>query len=49
MTQIVRAFESRRLTAWVFGHYLAIAPPSFVGARPSSLSPTGRLAVAAAR
>ncbi len=49
MTAIVRAFESRRLTAWVFGHYLAIAPPSFVGARPSSPSPAGLLAVAASR
>ncbi len=38
MTAIVRAFESRRLTSWVFGHYLAIAPPSFVDAtgRPSA-------------
>jgi flavin-dependent dehydrogenase len=48
MTQIVRAFESRRLTAWVFGNYLAIAPPSFVGARPSSASSSARFAVAAA-
>jgi menaquinone-9 beta-reductase len=38
MTAIVRAFESRRLAGWVFGHYLAIAPPSFVDAvaRPSA-------------
>ena len=38
MTAIVRAFESRRLAGWVFGHYLAIAPPSFVdaGVRPSA-------------
>jgi flavin-dependent dehydrogenase len=49
MTQIVRAFESRRLTTWVFGRYLAIAPPSFVGARPGSASPSSRLAVTAAR
>jgi menaquinone-9 beta-reductase len=35
MTAIVRAFESRRLSAWVFGHYLAIAPPSFVDEGPS--------------
>jgi menaquinone-9 beta-reductase len=34
MTAVVRAFESRRLAAWVFGHYLAIAPPSFVGEEP---------------
>ena len=32
MTAIVRAFESRRLSSWVFQQYLAIAPPSFVGA-----------------
>jgi menaquinone-9 beta-reductase len=31
MTQIVRAFESRRLAHWVFDQYLAIAPPSYVG------------------
>ncbi len=30
VTAIVRAFESRRLCSWVFDHYLAIAPPSFV-------------------
>jgi len=30
-TAMVRAFESRRLTRWAFSHYLAIAPPSFVG------------------
>jgi len=34
MTAIVRGFESRRLAGWVFGRYLAIAPPSFVGAGP---------------
>ncbi len=46
MTAIVRGFESRRLSSWVFGHYLAIAPPSFVGEGPGSASPS-RLAVAA--
>ena len=49
MTAIVRAFESRHLTSWVFGHYLAIAPPSFVGTGPASASPSSRLAVATAR
>jgi flavin-dependent dehydrogenase len=29
---MVRAMESRRLCSWAFEHYLAIAPPSFVGA-----------------
>lgn len=32
-TALVRAFENRRLTHWAFNHYLAIAPPSFVGVR----------------
>jgi menaquinone-9 beta-reductase len=31
VTHIVHAFESRRLTGWVFDQYLNIAPPSFVG------------------
>ena len=35
VTAIVRAFESRRLCHWVFGHYLEIAPPTFVGSAPS--------------
>jgi menaquinone-9 beta-reductase len=34
MTHIVRAFESRRLSHWVFDQYLAIAPPSYVSAGP---------------
>ncbi len=34
LTAIVRAFESRRLSHWVFDQYLAIAPPSFVGGGP---------------
>lgn len=31
VTEVVRAFESRRLSHWAFDHYLAIAPPSFAG------------------
>ena len=31
-TALVRAFENRRLAAWAFSHYLAIAPPSFARA-----------------
>jgi flavin-dependent dehydrogenase len=31
-TAIIHAFENRRLSAWVFEHYLEIAPPSFVSA-----------------
>jgi flavin-dependent dehydrogenase len=30
-TALVHAFESRRISAWAFTHYLDIAPPSFVG------------------
>jgi flavin-dependent dehydrogenase len=45
VTAMVRAVESRRLASWLFGHYLAIAPPSFVGARPSAgRTRVGRLA-----
>jgi flavin-dependent dehydrogenase len=33
LTAFVAAMESRRLSAWSFGHYLDIAPPSFVGER----------------
>jgi len=32
ITQVVRAFESRRLTHWAFNQYLAIAPPSYISA-----------------
>jgi flavin-dependent dehydrogenase len=37
-TAVTGAFESRRLSHWAFNHYLAIAPPSFVGAGPGALS-----------
>ncbi len=30
LTAVVRCLENRRLAAWIFRHYLAIAPPSFV-------------------
>jgi flavin-dependent dehydrogenase len=30
VTAVVRAVESRRIATWIFNHYLAIAPPSFV-------------------
>jgi flavin-dependent dehydrogenase len=33
LTAAVRALESHRLAGWIFRHYLAIAPPSFVGGR----------------
>ncbi len=42
-TAVVHAFENRRLSQWAFNHYLAIAPPSFVGAGPGGPStPTRR-------
>jgi len=49
VTAIARGLESRRLAAWAFDHYLAIAPPSFVDAGPEASARTRRLAVAAAR
>jgi flavin-dependent dehydrogenase len=49
VTAIVRTVESRRLAAWIFAHYMAIAPPSFVGGRGARASrATGRLAAATA-
>jgi menaquinone-9 beta-reductase len=38
-TVLARSMESRRFTAWAFEHYLAIAPPSFVGTGPRVVSP----------
>src|SRR5258707_1202445 len=46
-TAIVRAFESRRLAAWAFSHYLAIAPPAFVTAGSPASNPHARHLVAA--
>ncbi|HTW42812.1 MAG TPA: NAD(P)/FAD-dependent oxidoreductase [Solirubrobacteraceae bacterium] len=48
VTAIVRAFESRRLCHWVFEHYLAIAPPSFVGQARALRPQRGSLATSAA-
>jgi|HubBroStandDraft_6_1064221.scaffolds.fasta_scaffold25998_2 flavin-dependent dehydrogenase len=49
VTAIVRGFESRRLTSWAFRHYLAIAPPSFVGSAPLARRPaSSRLATSTA-
>jgi flavin-dependent dehydrogenase len=49
VTAVVRTVESRRLAAWLFAHYMAIAPPSFVGGRGARASrATGRLAAATA-
>jgi menaquinone-9 beta-reductase len=49
MTACVRSFESRHLSSWAFKHYLAIAPPSFVGGGSERSVRTGRIAVAASR
>jgi menaquinone-9 beta-reductase len=34
VTVLTRSFENRRVSNWAFEHYLAIAPPSFVGDGP---------------
>jgi menaquinone-9 beta-reductase len=45
VTAMVRAVESPRLASWLFKHYLAIAPPSFVDAGAPARRPrAGRLA-----
>jgi len=49
VTVLALAFESRRVSHWAFEHYLAIAPPTFVGERPPTLGrtlPMRRAAVA---
>jgi flavin-dependent dehydrogenase len=49
MTAAVRAYESRLLSHWTFAHYLAIAPPSFVGgAGDAKRTRAGRLTERAA-
>jgi flavin-dependent dehydrogenase len=47
MNAAVRAVENRRLAAWIFRHYLAIAPPPSTGSGPRTLS-RPRLAPASA-
>jgi menaquinone-9 beta-reductase len=45
VTMMVRAVENPRLSSWLFKHYLAIAPPSFVSAgAPQKRPRPGRLA-----
>jgi flavin-dependent dehydrogenase len=49
VTALALAFESRRVSHWAFDHYLAIAPPTFVGEGPPTLGrtpPARRAAVA---
>jgi menaquinone-9 beta-reductase len=46
VTVLARGLESRRISIWTFEHYLAIAPPSFVGDGPRR-APRARLTMAA--
>jgi flavin-dependent dehydrogenase len=49
VTAVVRAVERRRVATWIFNHYMAIAPPSFVGPRDRrSSAPVKRLDAATA-
>jgi hypothetical protein len=49
VTAMVRAVENRRLAHWIFDHYMAIAPPSFVDVSAGGASSrTRRLTTAAA-
>jgi flavin-dependent dehydrogenase len=41
---MVRAVENRRVAAWAFNHYMAIAPPSFVGRGSGVAARTRRMA-----
>jgi flavin-dependent dehydrogenase len=47
ITALARGFENPRVSHWAFEHYLAIAPPSFVGAGPQRSSSPRQVAVAA--
>jgi flavin-dependent dehydrogenase len=50
VTALAWAFENPRVSSWAFDHYLAIAPPSFVGERPPGAGravPVKQVAVAA--
>jgi menaquinone-9 beta-reductase len=47
MTAIVRTLESRRFAAWMFDHYLAIAPPTFVADGARALTGSRLAAVSA--
>jgi flavin-dependent dehydrogenase len=47
VTAFVRGLENPRRAAWIFNHYLAIAPPSFVGDRPRARPRPGLATTAA--
>ncbi len=42
VTAWVRALQNRRISNWIFEHYLAIAPPSFVDVAPPGNSSSAR-------
>lgn len=42
VTALARALTSKRVSTWAFNHYLQIAPPSFVGARPHQATSRNR-------
>jgi menaquinone-9 beta-reductase len=46
VTAIAHTLENRRVAEWAFAHYLAIAPPSFVGAGSRSVPSEAPLPVA---
>ena len=48
VTAVIRALENRRFATWIFDNYLAIAPPSFVGAVPRAHDVRPALAAASA-
>jgi len=48
VTAFVAAVENRRLASWSFEHYLAIAPPSFVGERSRTRPPATPMSAATA-
>jgi len=47
MTAVVASMESRRLSEWIFRHYLGIAAPSFVAGSARARRPAARHRVAA--
>jgi menaquinone-9 beta-reductase len=48
VTVLARAMERPRMCDWVFDRYMRIAPPSFVGGRPSRSAPGRRIVTTAA-
>jgi hypothetical protein len=39
LTRFLAALEHKRFTDWAFNHYMAIAPPEFVGHAPAVARP----------